>query len=202
MHSLNRQRANLVLSDLLEGRDIPTPERVSFNEHIFEWDGVLRWRGSAPFARARIGISLQKMLSALAPAHYVTGATRDDNSTFQTLVNIHQNEDFLVWYCTLEKTTYIVLKKGASAKTQLKAWAISLDVAHQLQDSDATSATPAKVLQVIASSLTEVSNQWDDSIDRMHAVGWDTNIASLETTSGKRICLHEQDLQEKLKIGA
>ena len=200
MHSLNRQRANLVLSNLFEGKDIPTPETVSFHEHIFDWDGILRWRGSAPFAKARIGISLREMLSALAPAHYVTGAMRDTDFTFPTLVTIHQNEDFLVWYCGLQKTGYIVLKKGASAKTQLKAWAVGLCVAHQLKDFEATSATPAKVLQVIASSLTEISSQWDDCVRRMQAVGWDTNIASLETTSGKRIGLrHQTKLQERSK---
>ena len=189
MDNLNRQRANIVLSNLFDGKGVLTPEAVSFHERIFEWDGILRWRGSTPFAKAKIGISLQELLTVIAPAHSMTGAIRDSKSIFQTLIKIHQNEDFLLWYCNLQKTAYIVLKKGAVTKTHLKAWAIGLCVAHKLTDIDATSAGPDKVLQVITRSLSEVSDQWDDCIKRLTTVGWDTDIACLETSSGRRVCL-------------
>ena len=196
LHSLNRQRANIVLSDIFDGREVPTPETVSVHERIFEWDGVLRWRNSAAFASARIGISLQEMLKMIAPAHHVTSAIRDNDSVLENLIRIHQGQDFLLWYCKVHKTAYIVLKKGSLAKTHLKAWAVGLRVAHQLKDIDATSATADKVLQVITSTITEISVQWDDYVRRIRAAGWDTEIASLETTSGKRIFFHTRTSHE------
>lgn len=190
MRSLNRQRANIVLSNVFDGRGAPTPDTVSADERIFEWDGVLRWSGGAPFAKAKIGISMQELLSGLAPAHRVTSAVRDHKSVLQTLIRIHQHEHFLLWYCNLLKTAYIVLKQGAPADNHLKAWAVGLCVAHRLHDEDATSATTDKVLEVLTMTLTEISDRWGDSIKEIQAAGWDTNIASLETSSGTRICLH------------
>ena len=197
MDSLNRQRANFVLSTFLETKEILTPEVVSYHERVFEWDGVLRWRGKAPFAKARIGISLQEMLNTLAPANYRTGAIRDRSSIFQTLVRLHQDEDFLLWYSSLHRTVYIVLKEGASAKAQLKAWAVGLCVAHRLTNIDATAATPDEILQVIATTLLELSNQWNSFLVQIQTRGWNTDIASLETSSGVRICLHSKSVQEQ-----
>src|ERR1700709_2496622 len=54
MRTLNRQRANLVFSALLEDhytvgkehvKPFPTPEQISIQERVFERDGVLRWKG-------------------------------------------------------------------------------------------------------------------------------------------------------------
>ncbi|TKA67954.1 hypothetical protein B0A49_07548 [Cryomyces minteri] len=42
MRTLNRQRANLVFSHLIEDDEVLTPEEVSKKERIFDWDGVLK----------------------------------------------------------------------------------------------------------------------------------------------------------------
>ena len=179
-----------MLSHALEGGKIPTPATVSLQERIFERDGVLRWKGSTPFAKARIGISLHELLSALAPAHRATGAIRDSKAILQSLIQIHQKEHFLLWYCNLQKTAYIVLKQEASATTNLKAWAVGLSVAHRLTGIDATSATTDEILLVITTELEKTSARWDDCIRHIEAAGWDTGIASLETSSGRRVRMH------------
>ena len=199
MHSLNRQRANIVLSNLLLDKKALTPEEVSAEERIFEWDGVLRWKGSAPLAKARIGVPLQNLLSSLAPAHDVTGAVNDGNLILQHLTRIFELENFLMWYDARGKVAFIVLKEQASSQSQLKAWALALWVAHRLEDGDAISATIDKILELLESSLMRVSNQWDDCIERMKAVGWDLDIANLETTSATRIRLHAEGVQPKSK---
>ena len=192
MHSLNRQRANLVLSHLIDSKEVPTPEMISYQERIYEWDGVLRWRGGVPIAKARIGITMQEFVNGLGPAHYMTGAVRDRDSILQTLIKLYKDEDFLLWYHDQSKTAYIVLKEGAPAKAHLKAWAIGLCVAHRLHNEDATSATTDRILEVLAMTLDEVAHQWTDCITKIEAAGWDVDIASLETSSGTRICLHEK----------
>ena len=190
MHSLNRQRANIVLSNLLHDKRALTPAEVSIEERIFEWDGVLRWRGSVPIGKARIGVALRSLLSTLEPAHDVTGAIRDSNFVLQRLTRIFSEEDFLMWYDARKLLAYIVLKGQASPRTQLKAWALALSVAHRLDAEDATSATSDKILRSIESSMTKISNQWADCIKHMKAAGWDIDIANLETNSAIRIRLH------------
>lgn len=199
MHSLNRQRANIVLSSLFDGKGALTPEIVSFYERIFDWDGALRWRGSAPFGKARIGISLQDLLKVLAPKHPRTGAIRDGKSILMAVTRLHKDEDFLVWYDAPQRTSLIVLKEGASSRAQLKGWALGLLAAHRLKNEDATSATTDKVLQLVESTLREVSYQWDDYMDQMKTAGWDLDVASLETASGTRLCLHTERMQDEVK---
>lgn len=194
LHSFNRQRANLVLSNLLEDNRVMTPNEVSSQERIFEWDGVLRWRGSLPFAKARIGTNLHSLLKTLAP-HTVTGAIRDGNLIFERLVKIYSHEDFLVWYDSPKRTAYIVLKGQASAKAQLKAWALAIWGAHRFEKQYATGANTEHLLQLLELTLKNISDQWDDSVERIRAVGWDIDIANLETSSGSRISFNAESLQ-------
>lgn len=191
MHTLNRQRGNILLSNLLDTQKALTPEEVSIQERVFEWDGVLRWRCSSSIATAKIGVSLQRLLGALGPAHDVTGAIRDGKVTFQRLARIFSQEEYLIWYDASAKEASIVLKEQASPQAQIKAWTLSLMVAHRFQNQDATGATTDKILQMLNLSLMELSIQWGDCIERMRAAGWDIDIANLETTSGTRIRMHE-----------
>lgn len=166
-----------------------TPDEVSSQERIFDWDGVLRWRGYLPFAKATIGVSLHSLLKAVAPAHIVTGALCDSDLVLEKLVNIYSHENFLVWYDSPKRTAYIVLKRQASAKAQLKAWALALLSAHRIEKQYATGANTGIVLQLLEITLRDISNQWDVSMERIRAAGWDTDSANLETSSGSRICL-------------
>ncbi|CAF9913255.1 MAG: hypothetical protein ALECFALPRED_008732 [Alectoria fallacina] len=195
LHSLNRQRANIVLSNLLVDNRVMTPDEVSTQERIFEWDGVLRWRGSLPFAKATIGVPLHSLLKTLAPAHNVTGAIRDGDRFLERLISIYSHEDFLVWYDSPKRTAYIVLKGQASAKAQLKAWALALWGAHRFGKQHATGAYTDNMLQLLEMTLRDISNQWDDSIERIRAAGWDVDIANLETSPGSRIRLTAESLE-------
>ena len=186
LHSLNRQRANIVLSNLLEDNRVMTPDEVSSQERIFEWDGVLRWRGK-PFAQAIIGVTLHSLLKTLAPAHIVTGAICDGNLILERLIQIYSHEDFLVWYDSPKRTAYIVLKGQASPEAQLKAWALALWGAHRFAKQYATGANTEKLLQLLEVTLRDISNQWGDYMARIRAAGWDTDVANLETSSGSRI---------------
>ena len=199
LHSLNRQRANIVLSNLLVDNKVMTPEEVSSQERIFEWDGALRWRGSSPFAKATIGVNLLSLLKTLAPAHTVTGAIRDGDLILERLVRIYSHEDFLVWYDSPKRSVYIVLKGQASAKAQLKAWALALWGAHRFGKQYATGANTENLLQLLEMTLRDISNRWDDSIERIRAAGWDIDIANLETSSGSRIRVTTESLQTMSK---
>ncbi|KAL9066164.1 MAG: hypothetical protein Q9161_007757 [Pseudevernia consocians] len=194
LHSLNRQRANIVLSNLLIDSRVMTPEEVSSQERLFDWDGVLRWRGSLPFAKATVGVPLLSLLKTLAPAHIVTGAMRDGDLILKRLVEIYSQEDFLVWYDSPKRMAYIVLKDQAAAKAQLKAWALALWGAHRFGKQYATGANTENLLQLLEVTLRDISNQWGDSVERMRAAGWDVDIANLETSSGSRIHVTAESL--------
>ena len=185
IRTLNRQRANIVISHLLETGMSLSPEEVSAQERIFEKDGVLRWQSSAPIARAKIGLPLQELFRNLGPTHDITGAIRDSKLIWQRLVRIFSQEEYLIWYDAPSKKMLIVLKEHASPQAQIKAWALSLWAAHRLVDQYATSA-PDEILQMLESVLVDLTKEWNECTERMKAAGWDLDTANLETTSSTR----------------
>ncbi|KAL8688761.1 MAG: hypothetical protein Q9218_005407 [Villophora microphyllina] len=196
MHTLNRQRANIVFSTFLEQKTVLDPKEVSLQERIFELDGVLRWRSSSPLATAKIGLPLQDLLALLAPVHRKTGAIRDTEAKVMRLVRLYSQEEFLLWYDAPQRVGHITLKEGAAAESQLKAWALMLWIAHRHSmggGSVATSASFERMLDLHRSSLQDLSSRWADCIQRLRTAGWDVDIASLETRSGSRIRLQVKD---------
>lgn len=190
MHTLNRQRANLVLSAYFEDHQALTPFEVSRQERIFEWGGRLRWKGSSPLAKAKIGGPLKGIIHSLGRSYGVTGATRDPESVLTKLVEIYAREDYLLWYNWSDRIIYIVLKDHVPPRCQLKAWAQGLVLVHRLHSADfATSAVVEtdKTLELVESSLLDVSKEWIRCTERLKAAGWDIDVASLETASGTRI---------------
>ncbi|KAL8932382.1 MAG: hypothetical protein Q9216_006859 [Gyalolechia sp. 2 TL-2023] len=191
MHSLNRQRANIVFSTFLDQNKILTPKEVSLQERIFESDGVLRWRGSSPLGKGRIGLSMRDLLASLAPAHLTTGSIRDGEAKLMRLIHLYRQEEFLVWYDAPQRVGHISLKEGAAAEWQLKAWALTLWIAHRHgtgEGADATSAASSEsIFDLHRETLRDLSSRWTECVDRMRTAGWDMDVASLETVPGSRL---------------
>lgn len=187
MQNLNRQRANIVLSTFFDSGTALRPDEVSKKERIFEWGGVLRWKGSAPIAKAKIGGSLQEVISSLGPTHPITGASRDADPVLARLFQIYAKEEYLLWYSLSDRTVYLVLKEQISVRSQLKAWAQGLVLVHRLAQVQLATSATEKLLDSVESSLLEVSDCWPVCMERLKAAGWDLDFASLETASGSRI---------------
>lgn len=191
MHTLNRQRANLVMSTLLDEKRVLKPPEVSAQERIFERDGVLRWRGSSIIGTAKIGIPLQAVIAALGRAHPVTGSVRSSSIDLEKLVDIYLDEDYILWYENSRNLALIVLKDGAPPVAQLKAWSHALLMAHRPVENDATSAQSAGEVTLLrlAATLRDLSTHWVEGLASLKAAGWELDAANLETTSATRIRL-------------
>lgn len=175
-----------------------TPDEVSSQERIFDWDGSLQWK-CRPFAKAMIGVKLHSLLKTLAPAHPVTGAIRDGNLILGRLLEIYSHQDFLVWYESPKKTAYIVLKGQASPEARLKGWTLALWAAYRFEEDYATGASTPNLLELLEVTLRDISNHWDGYMERIITSGWDINIANLETGSGSRISLTAENPQRVAK---
>ena len=193
LNTLNRQRANIVLSGYLAHGTALTPTEVSGQERIFERDGVLRWEGSAPMGKAKVGVRLHELLTSMAPADRVTGSTRDSESLLLRLVGLYDQDDYLLWYGRLDQTIYIVLKNKVRPTSQLKAWAQGLLVARSVDAEVTTDATTnEKILALVKSTLIDVTRRWSSCVEHLTAAGWNLDVAHLETTSGTRVCLRDK----------
>jgi len=191
MHTLNRQRANIVFSAMVAKNRVLKPVEVAARERIFEWDGALRWEGAQVIGTARIGVALGELVAHLGSSQGVTRSVRDSSIDLERLAELYDEEDYIAWYDSSSRAGVIVLKDGAKPTSQLKSWAHILLTAHNLAGGDATSAASQDeaTLQQLKATLTTLSDNWDLHLTSLKAAGWDVDNASLETTSSSRIRL-------------
>ena len=191
MHTLNRQRANIVFSTMLEDGKVLNPEEVSLRERIFERDGVLRWKGGEVIARAKIGVSFQTLVTSIGQSHGTTGSIREASVDLEQLVDAYRLEEYILWYDTSRQVVLIVLKEGVTAIAQLKAWCHALWLVHGRTTGKAiggeASNQAMQQQQLSISTLGELSRRWPNDVKSLRAAGWDLEIASLETAESTRI---------------
>ena len=185
MHTLNRQRANIVLSSMFANGKVLAPREVSRQERVFERDGILRWKEARAVGWAKIGVSLQSILDSMRTSPSATGTHHRSSETLAKLLHAFENESSVVWM--RNQHVLIVLKEKASSESHLKAWALALWVTHKALDNPAASSTDETTLQLLTSSLGELSSRWHADVVALKAAGWNVETASLETASARRI---------------
>jgi Vitamin B6 photo-protection and homoeostasis len=202
MQTLNRQRANIVFSYLLEQLDndetnysndinlsrgdlpqfvCPTPEEVRHQERVFERDGVLRWNGEI-LGYCKLGVDLKTVLGCFGRPDNVTGSHSGSQLLdFSKLLTVFKNCGYIVWYDQPKKTFLVVLEEGASSVTMLKAWMFALQFAKYGQIEQSRSVIEA--LENTRSYLARVEDDMIQCIGRK----WDLEVSAMETQSGTRI---------------
>ncbi|CAG8341211.1 unnamed protein product [Penicillium salamii] len=182
MTSLNRQRTNIVFSALLDSDSDPdadagssqsavlTPAQVASQERIFHRDGALHWTvetTSVYMGSACVGVPM--------------GAFVAENPPLGRLTGLFSGEAYMLYFSE-KRHVSIVLKRGCLVQDQLKAWTHGL-LALKLWDGS------SEVMGVIEESLAFLNNgdRFRGYITKLRGVGWNIDIAALETRSGKRI---------------
>ncbi|KAF4628777.1 hypothetical protein G7Y89_g9371 [Cudoniella acicularis] len=208
MRTLNRQRANLVFSNVLERvrnkiylekahpndpansspLQVPTPEEISLQERIFERDGVLRWKGGKPLGYCKIGVDLRTILNLFGEANQGSGSYSGTQSAeFAKLLDIYKDDEYIMWYDEPRKTFLIVLKNGASTSAQLSAWM------HALYHVEFWALGRTRDGETLTEALARTKDYVDKVCQRHHVfealqkAGWDIETGAMETKSGTRI---------------
>jgi len=191
MRSLNRQRANIVLSHMIQHEKALDPTEVSKRERIFERDGVLRWTDGQVVGYGRIGVKLQTLLERLAPSHEKTRSVRLEAVELSELMKLYKDESYILWFDVSTSEAFIVLKQGSTPNTQLKAWTQALLVAWRakkatkqpLASRESGAESPLSELHL---TLRQIRETFEEYAERLRTAGWDLDIAALETRSGTR----------------
>ena len=194
LHTLNRQRANIVFSEYLASKKILTPKDVSMRERIFEWDGILRWRGGNAIGKAKVGVSLQDLLKPLVEAQTFTGAMDANNLQLSRIMETFRDDGYMISFDLRNHIAHVVLKGQVSPQDQIKAWVHALWVAHRLRDDGDTTGTAVDDMLLLLDEVQkELSSLWPGCLEQMKAAGWDLSVANIETKSGLRITLGSED---------
>jgi hypothetical protein len=202
MRSLNRQRANIAFSSLLSADKVLTPSEVSRREIIFERHGgaVLRWNCGPLVARSKFGVSINEILSALAKGkgHVKTGSMNLGEVPLSALVELFRGEDYILWCETPTRAKssaaviMVVLKEGAIAQSQIKAWYHGLLLSRHLYDLNERARGQESMFGHVTRTLAQTSGTFDAYAKRLTEAGWDLSIPVLEASSGSRIRLEAE----------
>jgi hypothetical protein len=207
MRTLNRQRANLVLSNALEqlwhddqfmgytgvrsAISLPldahflSPQEVYLQERIFETDSVLRWNGRV-LGYCRLGVNLQTVLECFCRPDKITGShSGSELLQFSKLFEVFKGCGYIVWYDEPRKTFLVVLGEEAGPITILKAWMFALQFARFGEIKKGQSIIEA--LENTRAYLASIEGAIMDRIGEK----WDLEVSSMETRSGTRFSMKE-----------
>lgn len=197
MRCLNRQRANIVLSRILEHGHVLGPADVSRRERIFERDGVLRWVDDRIIGHCRIGVSVGAILQDMNTQrrHRQTGSLELQSVKLSDLMRVYDDEAYILWFGQSGEAL-IALKQGCTTIDQLKAWMHALLLASRAKanaverqhvgDSAGAEGAPLAELRM---TLEQTRKAFDTCADKLRDMGWDLDTAALETRAGTRAAI-------------
>ncbi|TKA83499.1 hypothetical protein B0A55_00544 [Friedmanniomyces simplex] len=192
MRTLNRQRATLVYHHLQRGH-VPTPEEVSKEERIFEWDGILRSSADAVIGHCLVGTSIA------APSRFVTpprSGMRSMQVNTQWLSSAQSMRKKRYLLALQDRSSrpqaFIVLEKQAVVTDILTGWWQALAMAndHSQPKSKAPSPkddTDEAVLALLDHAAAESAQLMQTYKPELVKAGWDLDTNALETRSSPRI---------------
>jgi hypothetical protein len=193
MRSLNRQRANIVFSSIVQHGHVLSPAEVARRERIFERDGALRWGDDGIIGYGRVGVSLSTLLQHASGSarHAQTGSLHTPTDLLNSLAHVFADEAYMLW--ADERGALIVLKAGSGPGDQLKAWTHALLLTQQQRrqadDDDDTAGGDARPLGGVAAlrqTLDETRSLFEAYVASLQDKGWDLDIGALETRAGAR----------------
>lgn len=200
MTSLNRQRANIVFSHLLDTDNprVLSPKEVSEQERVFEGDGVLRC-GETVLGHCNIGVSLQALLGGITlTRHTTTRAFKDLPMKLSNILQVFADEGYVLWlHESHMRQVLIVLKKDCTALDQLKAWLHAV-ILVRLRSQNPPSASlkgehvgvEVQQLSDLIHTLQQTNEVFKKYSPALRSLGWNLNTAALETRAGVRALIY------------
>ncbi|KAF7882849.1 uncharacterized protein EAF02_006212 [Botrytis sinoallii] len=201
MRTLNRQRANLVISSFLSNTGheknktgLPSPREISLQERIFERDGALRNIQGAILAYCKVGTSLQELLSSISTPT-AAGNYAQNDPILTSLLSIYKSQGYIMWYSPSRHTFLVILKEGTAPQVQLDAWFHAIfavtfrEEKKKIRESESEKMDNQNILNWMKQSLEE-SEKWRAEMkfyERLERIGWDLNTPAIEVTAGTRL---------------
>jgi len=186
MHTLNRQRANIVLQALHDSNTVLSPREVASRESIFEWDGALRWSGTV-IGYCRMGVSWGIFAQKFC-GHRPTDQIE--------IVKLFQEEKYLLCYDNRQihdpPQIIVCLKEDAGQRDYLRAWAHALLLAKSLQPTQTSYSNKMQSSMEGVARLLEATN-----INRLREVGWDLDESALMTGTIFRIRMGSEGRKDR-----
>lgn len=182
MRSLNRQRASLVVCELVEMGRVLTPEEVSERERIFERTDLLRWKEKV-VGYVRFAATVDALVNNIARKDRASGAYHDISTSLIQLQSIFEQEPYILSWNEHSRGAVVVLKRQADNQDKLKAWANALilakfyDANFEISENEDASKDALRVKAALEQTCSLFNG---DVLVKMCSAGWDLQVAALE----------------------
>jgi hypothetical protein len=212
MRTLNRQRANIAFSGLLDENRVTSPKEVSERELIFERSGgsALRGKTGRVIGSCEFGVSVKTVIECLATEgrYAAAGSAHCSPVNVSRVMEAFERQAYILWFKTSHShwlgqhqrppitTIWVVLKAGITPEQQLAAWYHALLLARRIDERGTvfpTTGTPRRedtqeaMLSHVELTLDRVQRTFEKFAIRLKAAGWAIDIPALETSAGSRI---------------
>ncbi|KAL6707208.1 hypothetical protein ACN47E_004755 [Coniothyrium glycines] len=195
MRCLNRQRANIVFSNMMQNGRVLRPAEVAKRERIFDRDGILRWSDDKIIGRCKIGVSLHTLLSHVGSQRKDTGSLDSRAVSMPALLAVFADEGYIMWPgYSPDDECLIVLKDGCTTIDQLKAWTHALSVMKVAQERSSEDKQEGNDVSQVTARLTEIErtleetrNLFENYSETLKDQGWDLDVVALGTRPGTTV---------------
>lgn len=188
LRSLGGERASMIVARLMDNDHTRIRvEEVGRDESILSigWAGKSnvalqshgRLIGTCCFGGVRDLLNHAGWSSQAGERAYV-----GDASPLQTLIEIFNEENYLLWWDRGSRRGLVVLKAGGDVACQLKAMCHAWRIAGYADRLGGKAAT----IDIVRDSLVANRSEWARLLDMVRAGGWDVEASSLAADSGTR----------------
>lgn len=216
VHSINRQRANIIFSSLMNTDHVPSPTEVAEQERIFQRSPIVRSSHGRILGRCEIGVPFGNILKHIDRRMKLVSS---ESASAKEQVDISEvcasliDDHYILWIDSDTRKAQIVLTDRASVRGQLKAWSHAIRVMTELSSSSqgsqrsnsseknqtttarsrAARISQRELLWLIQSTRLDHQAVFDGWMQRIEDAGWDTeaSTSALETTKKYRIVVDE-----------
>jgi Vitamin B6 photo-protection and homoeostasis len=185
--SINRQRASIIFSSLLDQGQAPNPDQVAKKEHIFDTGYILRWKITKAIGSCEMGVSFVEILRQISNTNAKTGSAQNFGVSIADVLDIFAQEQYLLWINARDRRAVIVFFDSATVETQIKAWGHAIRAMRHIEDTKQIDISATNVLDHLRSTLSEHNAAFGGWIKQLESAGWNTVTSAMETTSSKRI---------------
>ncbi|QIW97473.1 hypothetical protein AMS68_002991 [Peltaster fructicola] len=197
LKSLNRQRAGLMFHRLCKN-EVPTPQDVSIEEHIFELGGTLRAADGGAIGHCTIGCKLEVFLRSSGTVSS-TGAVKINKNAMASLNRAFVGVKHILWYdvslATRKIKIFVALKNHAGPRDILLAWWHAVALASLVHDQRrGTSVDPESTSNVVERSLKVAVGLIETYASRLQSVGWDLDASVILTRPAPRLDIKDMSL--------
>jgi len=192
LRTLNRGRFGLMAGELIEGRVLGV-EEVGKRESVFAKGGLLRDERGNMMGSCDIGVGVKELAECMGGKKKEgSGAIGGLGVPMEDLLDAFRGERYVLWFHVSKQKAVVMLKEGADANDQLKAWCHALRIAKAWSVKTEQHNRHDNALNVVRATCEENNKSWHNYCTKLEKAGWDLAASVLESTPGPRLRCQSQ----------